>query len=263
MASFTPTPTTDKTTFTVVTQEIFLILSIMATILSALTIALIWIDVAEKAKKLAKRDAGTLIPRTRRFLQIFELIIAIGMVISCILFLQYIAFALGFLAAACGIVLYCLGLYRIHKELSVLNQDSKSRAYRDVISEIGTTAIGASCLLIGIIVMCLFILVDSSLYYWKNVSIPNAIPSGVLSFQIIVCFLSALDLVVLVSLLRQTRRYIAHFGETSKGGGDTNMSFNQVNGVTKRTSNLKVSNDRETSSFNPPTVTIAAYQQAE
>ena len=83
-----PFPTSDKKARTQAVREVFFILSIACTTISALTIALVWYEVAEKAKRLHRKALGSLIPRTRIALFIFELIVIPAMIICTALYDQ-------------------------------------------------------------------------------------------------------------------------------------------------------------------------------
>ena len=213
--TYVSSPTASKDMNDVILRDIFLIFSIISTMLSSLTIALVWIDFAQKARKLARNETQTTIPKTRTFLIVFEILLTAGMILACIFQDPNFAILFGMLTAICAIVLYTVGMTRLIKELSYLanrSKDSdstleKTQSYRRVILEIVITCSAAYLCLFGVVGNCLVVLVYFSTN-WRSYSFPGFIPSPIISLQLILTFLVLFEWVVLVSLTMQIQRII-------------------------------------------------------
>ena len=239
-SSYTPSPTSDKTTYTIIIQEVFFILGILFSTLSALTIALVWMEVAEKAKKFLRASPETMIPWTRRFLLVFEVVIACGMVASIATSQSHIGVGFGVIAAIVAIFVYIIGFCRLRREIMEINSDSGVKSYRQVMRDIAITAFGALLSLFGVIINSIYIVVHTN---WKNYALPNMIPGVVVAWQLIVTFLILMDCFVLASLFKTTKKYLENF-QTSQNsaigtlvdgsykGKEDDKSSAQVNNIT-------------------------------
>ena len=214
--------TTGKDLNYVLLRDVFLIFSIILTMLSSLTIALVWIDFAQKAKSLARNEAQTTIPRTRALLIVVETLITAGMISACVFEDPTFAILLGMLTASCAVIIYTIGMTKLIRELSQLTNPTKvsdstsgkTRTFRRVIFEITIVCLAAYICLFGAIGNCMVVLAYFSID-WRVYSVPGSISSVVISLQLTLTFLVLFEWVVLISLILQIGRIIK---KRRKGG---------------------------------------------
>jgi hypothetical protein len=221
-------PHGEKIASTKLTREIFTILSVLLVITAAMTIALVWIEVAERARRMTARAAESVIPGTRRFVIAFEVILSIAMISA--IGAQYTSVGLIFGIISVCIVggFYVFGYFRITMELkavsSVVNESSKTM-YQGVIKEIRTIAMGTALWAFSIFIICV-VLTSYSLSNWKQTGQPgNSIPPAVVAWQVLPLALFAFALTLQIGLSKATARKI-QAGKTS----DMSNSNNPPNG---------------------------------
>ena len=214
-----PTPTSDKIIKTQAVREVFFILSIACTTLSALTIALVWNEVAEKAKKLHHRGLGSLIPRTRTALVIFEVCIIPAMIISEALYFQVLSVLLAVLIILVTFVVYSVGYCKIRQQLATMSELSPSTktVYKKVVDEIFSVAAGIIVMDFSLLGLIIVVLVNVN---WRESSPPNSVPLLIIIWQALVGCLLSIDYIILFALKRVTKRRVAKSSEVTTSNPD-------------------------------------------
>jgi len=190
-----PYPKSEKYMITHLPREILFVLGALNGVLAGVTIGLVFIDIAEKARTMSTMNQTT-IPKVRKFLLIFQAGIAFAMILCCALSYARIAVVFGMIVAVCVTVVYIVGFVKINIEMQKLisssthqqNENANSAneaksAYSKVIREIRDSTLFIAFFNIGVIISGMIVLTKGS--YWKD-SDPATIPPSVVGWQVIV-----------------------------------------------------------------------------
>ena len=258
------TPTSEKIASTKVVREVFFVLGVLSVIVAAISIALVWVEVGERARKMAHRTASTLIPQTRKAAFGFEGFVAVSMIAACAAMVPFVAVIIGIIAIVVVTALYFVGYSKIYHELKSVSSvaaESNKTYYRNVILEIRRTTlaiIGCSFLLIAV---CVTIVV-LSLSDWKQTAPPGLIPGVVVAWQILHFAMILFGCVLLHSLRNATARKVAHNKTSDHSGSGVIPSPNDKQTAPKTETAESQNQIGMKFSGKSPTVasSVAAYQ---
>lgn len=233
LATKSTTATNEKASETKVPREIIFVFGVCSVITAAMTIALVWLEVAERARRMAHRTAQTMIPNTRRTVVAFEVILVCAMIASCAALMPSIAVVIGIIAILVVLGVYVAGFVKIYSELksvSSIAAENNKIMYRTVIKEIQKTAAGTVCCAITLLVLCIIISVLSA-DDWKQSSAPGRIPPIVVAWQILPMTIVLLAINLLHAMRKATARKISSgktsdFSASDKAGRNTNDKAN-------------------------------------
>lgn len=233
LATKSANPTGEKIAATKVTREILFVFGVCSVIVAAMTIALVWLEVAERARRMAHRTAQTMIPNTRKGVIVFEVILVCAMIAVCAALLPSIAVVIGIIAILIVLSTYVAGFIKIYAELksvSSIAAENNKVMYRTVIKEIQKTAAGTVLCAITLLVLCIVIAALSAAD-WKQSSAPGKIPPIVVAWQILPMTIVLLAMNLLHAMRKATARKInagktSDFSASDKAGHNTNEKVN-------------------------------------
>ena len=172
-------------------QIVFLGLAVFTSGLSALSTSLVWLEVAMKAKKFTRASPETVIPRTHRFVQCYEIFIITGIIATLVSFSSIVGFMFIFPAAFIACVVYIFGFLQLLHELNRINGKSYN-----VIREITITAFATLLSFAGMTSCVMFFILHKN--NWRNEATPNHIPGVIIASQLVITFLIIFNYIVLV-----------------------------------------------------------------
>jgi len=212
LAVFLPSPTADKIPTTQTAREIILIGAICCTVIAGLTLALVWVDLAERARKMIHRRVGSTIPITRTVVVLFEFVVIALMVVLCILDVTSIAIVVTIIVIIVCLVFYVVGFWKIYKEIQAISSvaaETNKKYYSAVVYEIARTALMVIVCEVALLILAVVIVLDDGIGNWKVTSTPNEIPPAVIAWQLLPLAIYGLDGALLIGLSNATKRRIA------------------------------------------------------
>jgi len=253
-------PTADKEATTETLREIILVIAVCCTVIAGLTIALVWVDVAERARRMIHRGLDSSIPRTRRAVLVFEVTIVFVMIAACALDAPNIAVFVGLFVVVVCMVFYVVGFYRIAVELRAMVSiatETNKKYYSSVMIEISRIAIVVVLCEVAVFIICIVIIV-TGVANWKENSLPNAIPPPVIAWQLLPTALLGLDGALLTGLFKATNRRITN--KSSDFSANAVDKPSTANDIVRRKTELDAFNPTVKSSLESTAQHVAAYQ---
>jgi len=242
LAVVLPSPTADKIATTQTAREIILIGAICCTVIAGLTLALVWVDLAERARKMIHRAVGSTIPITRRLVGLFEFVVIVLRVVLCILNVTSIAVVVAIIVIIVCLVFYVVGFWKIYKEIQAISSvaaETNKKFYSAVMYEIVRTARMVIVCEVALLILAIVIVVYDGIGNWKVTSTLNAIPPAVIAWQLLPLAIYGLDGTLLIGLSNATKRRIASKTSdfSAKSHDEKGSTGNKDNGGSQVTRN--------------------------
>ena len=211
-------PFGEKSSTIEVARNVIFVVGCCGTFVASMTIALVWLEVSERVRHMTVSTSVTQIPKIRRAVFTFELLVTVIMLGCVIAGFPNAGVVSGLVAMVIVLAAYVAGFYRLNnlipKSSTVTSTDGRD-TYRRVIREVGWTMSGVVLGIVLMLITGLIILVYESVH-WKEYTPPGELAFLVVLWQLFVASLIATQIFILNALRRATNRRI-HQLKTSEG----------------------------------------------